>query len=205
VRVKRVRRSEALVDSLVKPWRPEPLNWKKFRGSRRGTCDHPTLPSTLCCAVGSRDEENTTNDCLKSWSCLKVVRFLLDAPCLCRHCDSLRPSTQLTFEHQAVNSSSANMRLPYTDNPPKFENEDDKAILERAKARRGEMGLFQLDTTLLHAPKIADGMSPHLLATLSNRLRLELLPRRNPHQEFTPSGHSRNSHMSTSTHQQSLV
>lgn len=49
------------------------------------------------------------------------------------------------------------MRLPYTPNPPSFTNDDDKAILERVKARRGEMGLIPLDLTLLHAPKIADG------------------------------------------------
>lgn len=49
------------------------------------------------------------------------------------------------------------MRLPYTSNPPQFDNDDDKAVLERVKARRGEMGLIPLDLTLLHAPKIADG------------------------------------------------
>lgn len=49
------------------------------------------------------------------------------------------------------------MRLPYTDNPPHFDNDEDNAVVERVKARRGKMGLIPLDTTLLHAPKIADG------------------------------------------------
>jgi len=49
------------------------------------------------------------------------------------------------------------MRLPYVDNPPNFTSEDDKQILERVKARRGERGLLPLDLALLHAPKVADG------------------------------------------------
>ncbi|KAK5085356.1 hypothetical protein LTS08_003181 [Lithohypha guttulata] len=49
------------------------------------------------------------------------------------------------------------MRLSYVDNPPNFTNEDDKATLERVKARRGEKGLLPLDLALLHAPKVADG------------------------------------------------
>lgn len=51
------------------------------------------------------------------------------------------------------------MRLSYTDNPPTYTDEDDKAILERVKARRGERGLLPLDLALLHAPKVADGTS----------------------------------------------
>lgn len=54
------------------------------------------------------------------------------------------------------------MRLPYVDNPPNFTSEDDKAILERVKARRGERGLFPLDLALLHAPKVADGWNSFL-------------------------------------------
>lgn len=49
------------------------------------------------------------------------------------------------------------MRLPYVDNPPNFTSEDDKQVLERVKARRGERGLLPLDLALLHAPKVADG------------------------------------------------
>jgi hypothetical protein len=49
------------------------------------------------------------------------------------------------------------MRLPYVPNPPQFTDPDDQAILERVKARRGAMGLIELDLALLHAPKVADG------------------------------------------------
>ncbi|KAF1943721.1 4-carboxymuconolactone decarboxylase-like protein [Clathrospora elynae] len=49
------------------------------------------------------------------------------------------------------------MRLPYVSDPPNFTNEDDKAIEERVRQRRGEKGLIALDRTLLHAPLVADG------------------------------------------------
>lgn len=52
------------------------------------------------------------------------------------------------------------MRLSYVDNPPKNLSAEDEQILERVKARRGERGLLPLDLALLHAPKVADGMSP---------------------------------------------
>lgn len=50
------------------------------------------------------------------------------------------------------------MRLNYTPNPPTNLSEEDQQVLERVKVRRGAMGLIPLDLTLLHAPKIADGM-----------------------------------------------
>jgi len=56
------------------------------------------------------------------------------------------------------------MRLPYTPNPPTFTDPDDQAILQRVKDRRGAMGLIELDLTLLHAPKVADGWNAFLKA-----------------------------------------
>lgn len=49
------------------------------------------------------------------------------------------------------------MRLPYVPDPPEFTTEQDKAIVERVKQRRGEKGLIALDRALLHAPAVADG------------------------------------------------
>lgn len=49
------------------------------------------------------------------------------------------------------------MRLQYVPNPPNFTDEEDKAIVERIKERRGERGLIGLDRSLLHAPPVADG------------------------------------------------
>ena len=49
------------------------------------------------------------------------------------------------------------MRLPYVPNPPNFTEEEENAIVERIKERRGERGLIGLDRSLLHAPPIADG------------------------------------------------
>lgn len=49
------------------------------------------------------------------------------------------------------------MRLPYVPNPPKPEVEEDQAIVERVKQRRGEAGLLELDLALLHSPPVADG------------------------------------------------
>ena len=56
-------------------------------------------------------------------------------------------------------SRTAKMRLPYTDNPPQFSNEEDKETLKMVQARRGANGLIPLDLALLHAPKIAHGKS----------------------------------------------
>lgn len=49
------------------------------------------------------------------------------------------------------------MRVEYIPKEPKLPNEDDQAIVERVKQRRGDKGLIQLDRALLHAPPVADG------------------------------------------------
>jgi len=49
------------------------------------------------------------------------------------------------------------MRLPYVPNPPNFTEEEERAVVERIKERRGERGLIALDRSLLHAPPVADG------------------------------------------------
>lgn len=49
------------------------------------------------------------------------------------------------------------MRLPYVPNPPECKDQDDQAIVERVKQRRGDRGLLELDLALLHAPPVADG------------------------------------------------
>ncbi|KAG9383735.1 4-carboxymuconolactone decarboxylase [Pyrenophora tritici-repentis] len=54
------------------------------------------------------------------------------------------------------------MRLPYVPDPPNFTNEDDKAVEQRVRKRRGEKGLIALDRTLLHAPPVADGWNSFL-------------------------------------------
>jgi len=54
------------------------------------------------------------------------------------------------------------MRLPYIPDPPNFTNEDDKAVEQRVRKRRGEKGLIALDRTLLHAPPVADGWTSFL-------------------------------------------
>jgi len=59
---------------------------------------------------------------------------------------------------------SSNMRLPYTPNPPQMTEPEDKAILGRILARRGDNGLVALDRTLLHAPAIADGWNAFMVA-----------------------------------------
>lgn len=82
------------------------------------------------------------------------------------------------------------MRLEYTENPPDFTQEDDKAILERVKARRGERGLLPLDLTLLHAPKVADGRFRLLFYIIdSNLSRLERPARSSQNKDITARQH----------------
>ena len=54
------------------------------------------------------------------------------------------------------------MRLPYVSDPPSFTSEEDKAVEQRVRQRRGEKGLIALDRTLLHAPPVADGWNSFL-------------------------------------------
>lgn len=49
------------------------------------------------------------------------------------------------------------MRLSYVPDPPNFTSEEDKAVEQRVRERRGEKGLIALDRTLLHSPPVADG------------------------------------------------
>ncbi|EMD88081.1 hypothetical protein COCC4DRAFT_146140 [Bipolaris maydis ATCC 48331] len=54
------------------------------------------------------------------------------------------------------------MRLPYVPDPPNFTSEEDKAVEQRVRERRGEKGLIALDRTLLHSPPVADGWNSFL-------------------------------------------
>ncbi|KAF2468989.1 uncharacterized protein BDR25DRAFT_326630 [Lindgomyces ingoldianus] len=68
------------------------------------------------------------------------------------------------------------MRLPYVPNPPTPSNEQDRAIIERVRDRRGDAGLLELDLALLHSPPVADGWNSFLGAirtrtTLSTSIR----------------------------------
>jgi len=49
------------------------------------------------------------------------------------------------------------MRLPYTANPPKFEDPKHAAFVKRLVASRGTYGLSELDLALLHSPPLARG------------------------------------------------
>ena len=56
------------------------------------------------------------------------------------------------------------MRIPYVPDPPLTANDQETAILERIKARRGHLGLGAVDRALLHAPAVADGWYVYELA-----------------------------------------
>jgi alkylhydroperoxidase family enzyme len=49
------------------------------------------------------------------------------------------------------------MRLPYTKNPPEFEDPKHQAFIDRLLKSRGSRGLSELDLTLLHSPPLARG------------------------------------------------
>lgn len=53
------------------------------------------------------------------------------------------------------------MRLPYVADDPQMETEEDAAIVQRVKDRRGGK-LIALDKTLLHAPAVANGWNGFL-------------------------------------------
>lgn len=53
------------------------------------------------------------------------------------------------------------MRLPYIPDDPQMETEEDVAIVQRVKDRRGGK-LIALDKTLLHAPAVANGWNSFL-------------------------------------------
>lgn len=53
------------------------------------------------------------------------------------------------------------MRLPYAD-PNSLTSQEDRATLDRVKARRAPKGLLPLDLALLHAPAVADGWNSFL-------------------------------------------
>lgn len=53
------------------------------------------------------------------------------------------------------------MRLPYIADDPQMETEEDAAIVQRVKDRRGGK-LIALDKTLLHAPAVANGWNSFL-------------------------------------------
>ena len=53
------------------------------------------------------------------------------------------------------------MRLPYIADDPQMETEEDAAIVQRVKDRRGGK-LIALDKTLLHAPAVANGWNGFL-------------------------------------------
>lgn len=60
-------------------------------------------------------------------------------------------------KRKSLSRSFNTMRLRYVPDPPNFTNENDKAVEQRVRQRRGEKGLIALDRTLLHAPQVADG------------------------------------------------
>jgi alkylhydroperoxidase family enzyme len=58
-------------------------------------------------------------------------------------------------------TSRLNMRLPYIPDDPQMATEEDAAIVQRVKDRRGGK-LIALDKTLLHAPAVANGWNAFL-------------------------------------------
>jgi len=77
----------------------------------------------------------------------------------------LRPlATAYSKQSRALTTTKpARMRLPYVDDNPKMETEEDQAIVQRVKDRRGGK-LLELDKTLLHAPQVTDGWNSFLKA-----------------------------------------
>ena len=50
------------------------------------------------------------------------------------------------------------MKLDYVPSSPTDLSAEDKAVYERVRKRRGVGGFLPLDLTLLHSPKLTDGM-----------------------------------------------
>jgi hypothetical protein len=86
-----------------------------------------------------------------------------DSPLMLRRVNlfQLKTCAPLSIRHITVYQKHK-MRLPYVPNPPNVESEEERAIVERVKQRRGERGLIPLDLALLHSPPVADGWSVSL-------------------------------------------
>jgi alkylhydroperoxidase family enzyme len=88
---------------------------------------------------------------------LSVFRSILNLP-------SSITRTPPQFKHPTkalTTTSRLNMRLPYIPDDPQMATEEDAAIVQRVKDRRGGK-LIALDKTLLHAPAVANGWNAFL-------------------------------------------
>jgi alkylhydroperoxidase family enzyme len=70
------------------------------------------------------------------------------------------PQLKSSTKHLTT-TSYLNMRLPYIPDDPRMATEEDAAIVQRVKDRRGGK-LIALDKTLLHAPAVANGWNAFL-------------------------------------------
>lgn len=90
------------------------------------------------------------------WS---IPQSSIDYSLAFRPLQSAIPSSDLPDYPHPKNPTT--MRLPYIPDDPKMETEEDAAVVQRVKDRRGGK-LIALDKTLLHAPPVANGWNGFL-------------------------------------------
>lgn len=68
---------------------------------------------------------------------------------------------RLTAETHEIVLNPVDIHLPYVPDPPPGLSTEDHEVYQRIKARRAadNLPLLGIDLSLLHAPKVADGMS----------------------------------------------
>lgn len=77
----------------------------------------------------------------------------------------------LFYPRQFCTLSAANMRIPYTADPPVAESAEDAAVIQRIQERRHPRPLQPLDLALLHSPPFADGWN-HFLGAVRTKTSL---------------------------------
>jgi alkylhydroperoxidase family enzyme len=116
--------------------------------------------------IGHKDDWNALPNAADNKNMILINRALSSLSTLrsIRHLSSsiTRSPSQLKHSSKHITTTSRlNMRLPYIPDDPQMATEEDAAIVQRVKDRRGGK-LIALDKTLLHAPAVANGWNAFL-------------------------------------------
>jgi alkylhydroperoxidase family enzyme len=137
---------------------------RKWR--RRGPDNREPFPRASV-NIGHKDDWDALSNAADSKNMFLINRALSSLSTL-RFIPNLSPSilkkppSHLKHPTKHLTTTNhPNMRLPYISDDPQMDTEEDAAIVQRVKDRRGGK-LISLDKTLLHAPAVANGWNAFL-------------------------------------------